>query len=99
MNLQSRRKNPGLRLFNGQAVIEFTAAFIVSVLLILAITKLFVWLNLCIADRQTQYQASRSSQVTFQTWKDPLNSKRKKIQATANTNFYTPPKLNLLTNN
>lgn len=73
----------------GQATIEFTFAFVVTILLIVLTANVFVWLNHCIVRRQVAYENTRSEAGGYRDWWDirPPNPGK--------NDFYTPPKLNV----
>jgi len=84
VNLNKKKEENILRNSKAQATIEFTIAFIACIILLMGITKVFVWVNQCIVERQVRYQETRS---------DPLGFKNdhKNIDK-----FYTtPPKLKI----
>jgi hypothetical protein len=67
-----------------QATIEFTIAFIACILFLIGITKIFVWVNQCIVERQVRYQETRGDPLGFKNKRENIN------------NFYTnPPKLRI----
>lgn len=65
----------------GQATIEFTLAFVVTILLIVLTANVFVWVNHCIVRRQVAYENTRSEAGDYE---DP-----------GKDDFFTPPKLNV----
>lgn len=60
MILNKKKEKNTLRNSKAQATIEFTIAFIACIILLIAITKVFVWVNQCIVERQVRYQATRN---------------------------------------
>ena len=66
----------------GQATIEFTLAFVVTILLIVLTANVFAWVNHCIVRRQVAYENSRTL----------AGSSGSNV---GKSDFFTPPKLNV----
>ena len=64
-----------------QASIEFTIAFVCTILFLILTCNLFVWLNRCLVRRQLAYEDTR---VEAASSRDPGKS-----------DFFTPPELNV----
>ncbi len=63
-----RKKNSEkARHTKAQATIELTIAFIASILLLIGVTKIFVWMNKTMVDRQIDYQKTRTTPLEHLT--------------------------------
>ncbi|MCM8800167.1 MAG: hypothetical protein NC900_05530 [Candidatus Omnitrophica bacterium] len=81
LRLKERKGYLGLLLIRGQVTLELTVALIVTILFLIGITKIFVWLNQTMVERQQAYQDTRPK-TTAGVTKDKIN-------------FYTPKKLDI----
>ena len=63
-----------------QASIEFTIAFVCTILFLILTCNLFVWLNHCLVRRQVAYENSRKEATRSTPGRD---------------DFFTPPQFNV----
>ena len=74
---------------NAQATIEFTLAFICTILFLILSCNLFVWMNHCLVGRQRAYEDSRQEAGAGLEVSDGQSGTPGKAD------FYTPPKLDV----
>lgn len=75
---------PGARPVRAQASIELAMSLIVCLILILGVSRLFVWMNGSLVNRQEAFQQTR-----VMDGGDPPEKRY-------NADFYTPDKLDIL---
>ncbi|MBU4009132.1 MAG: hypothetical protein KJ882_00050 [Proteobacteria bacterium] len=67
-----------------QASLEFTIAFVLTILFLVFTVNLFVWFNHCVVQRQVEFEKSRSRAGGFEG-----------PNKVGDSDFFRPPELNV----